>query len=531
MERVDMHRLQELVRLHRMGVGARETARLLRMGPSTERDYRRILRRAGLFDGAPSELPTIETLKQAVQRELGEPKRPQHASSIEEWRDAVSKMHIDDGAAPTAIYDKLRLDSDFKGSLSAVKRLCARLAKERGIQAEDVVLRVETEPGEVAQVDFGYVGTLWDAEEKRLRKAWVFVMVLAYSRHQFVRIVFDQKVETWLRLHVEAFTEWGGVPAVVVPDNLKAAVVRAAFAIDEPCVLNRSYRELARHFGFKIDPTPPRSPEKKGKVESSVKYVKHNFFKSRQGEQDTGVLSLELERWVHEIAGQRRHGTTGERPLEAFRAIEQAALEPLPEAKWKPAIWAKAKVHPDTHVLVARGLYSVPWRFVGQSVLARCIGQTVELYVEDVRVATHERVGPGKRSTHEEHLPEKRRAFRHRNQEYWIERAAQMGPEVERYIRMVFDSDDVLLQLRVVQHVVTHLEKYPVERARATCARASFYGTCTYGGIKNILNKALDREPLPVVVLPARGGLEKPRFARDIRELVELPLEDTDASQ
>lgn len=135
-----------------------------------------------------------------------------------------------------------------------MKRLCARLHQAEGVRAEDVAIPVETGPGEIVHVDFGYVGKLYHPREGVLRKAWVFVMVLGYSRHLFARIVFDQRVETWLRLHQEAFRWFGGVVATVVPDNLKAAVVRAAFAIDGAASLNRSYRELARHYGFKVDP-------------------------------------------------------------------------------------------------------------------------------------------------------------------------------------------------------------------------------------------------------------------------------------
>lgn len=151
----------------------------------------------------------------------------------------------------------------------------------------------------------------------------VFVLVLGHSRHQVCRVVFDQKIDTWLRLHVEAFEELGGVPKVLVPDNLKAAVIRAAFGVGGDAILNRSYRELARHYGFKIDPTPPRSPEKKGKVESGVKYVKHNFFGVRRDQQDVVTLRADLARWVREVAGMRIHGTTRQRPLEHYEQVER----------------------------------------------------------------------------------------------------------------------------------------------------------------------------------------------------------------
>ncbi len=140
-----------------------------------------------------------------------------------------------------------------------------------------MAIRVETAPGEVAQVDFGYAGLRYDPERGVLRKCWVFVMTLGFSRDVFCDLVFDQKIGTWLELHVRAFEYFGGVPRVLIPDNLKAAVIRASFSVDSDPALNRSYRELARHYGFRIDPTPPRAPEKKGKVESSVKYVRRNF--------------------------------------------------------------------------------------------------------------------------------------------------------------------------------------------------------------------------------------------------------------
>jgi hypothetical protein len=170
--------------------------------------------------------------------------------------------------------------------------------------------RLELGRDEVAQVDFGYVGKLYDPDRGVLRKAWVFVMTLGFSRHMVARITFDQKVETWLRVHIECFEELGGVPKTIVPDNLKAAVTRAAFGVDGETELNRSYRELARHYGFVVDPTPPRSPEKKGKVESSVRYVKTNYFKAHAPE-DIRDAEAGLQRWLIEIAGQRRHGTTG----------------------------------------------------------------------------------------------------------------------------------------------------------------------------------------------------------------------------
>jgi transposase len=515
-----MHRLQDLVRLHRLGVGARTVARRLRMSPNTERTYRAALGAAGLLAGDVAALPELDVLRAAVVAALP-PKTPaQQVSTIADWTTTITAL-LTEGATPTAIYDRLRLEHpEFTGSLSAVKRLCLRVQRARGIQPADVAIPVTTAPGEIAQVDFGYVGQLYDPATHVLRKAWVFVLVLGYSRHLVCRLVFDQRVETWLQCHVEAFAALGGVPAVVVPDNLKAAVVRAAFGVGDATTLNRSYRECARHYGFQVDPTPVRRPELKGKVEAAVKYVKRNFFAARRAERDAGVLARELERWTREIAGQRRHGTTHRRPLEVFTTIEQPALRALPTTPYVLTVWRTATVHPDTHVCVERALYSVPWRLIGHKVLVRATPTALAIYADDTRVATHDRVGAGQRSTHDDHLPPERRDLRHRSRTYWEARADRLGAEVGAYVREVFASDDVLAQLRTVQQIVRHLERFPVARAQAACARARFYASYGYPALKAILAKALDQQPLPTARPALPPALAAPRFARDLPALL-----------
>jgi transposase len=525
-----MHRLQEFVRLHRLGTGAREVARLLGMSPNTEREYRKVLGDAGLLEGDAEQLPELASLRAAIDAAKPEQTPKQHESSIERWRTEISKL-VDEGATPKAIHDHLRTKpgSDFDGSLSAVKRMVARLRADKGIAANDVAIPVDTKPGDVAQVDFGFVGKLWDPETKRVRPAYVFVMVLAFSRHLFAKLVFDQTIETWQALHVAAFEFFGGVLAVIVPDNLKAAVIRAAFDVQTEPVLNRSYRELARHYGFLIDPTPAYSPQKKGKVEAAVRYVKRNFMATIGDERDVTVLNEQLVRWVTEVAGKRTHGTTRKQPLELFEEFEKPAMRPLPSVRWRPVSWRAPMLQRDSHCLIAGARYSAPWRLIDKRLLARVDAKTVELYWQDTRVATHDRKPPGGRSTVDVHLPPERSEYRHREHSYWIERARGLGDEVERYVEEVFASDDVLRQLSKVQAIIRHLETFPVERARAACRRASFYGSYGYQAIKNILRKGLDLEPLPPLVVPSSGALERPRFARNIQELLDFTVENDDA--
>jgi hypothetical protein len=153
----------------------------------------------------------------------------------------------------------------------------------------------------------------------------------------------------------------------------------------------------------------------------------------------------------------------------------------------------------------------------------------VAIFGDDVRIATHARGFRGKRSTIESHLPEHRRDMRHRSCEYWRDRAARIGPETAGLVDEIFASDDVLSQLRKVQCIVTHLEGFPGSRAEAASRRARFFGTYSYQGVKSILAKALDFEPLPEVLLPAPDPDMCPRFARSAAELLasqrEVPYE------
>ena len=523
--RVEMDKLEELVRLHRKGVGCREVARLLRISPNTERCYRKALDEAGFLEGKEDELPSLERLKTAATAYMGFRGTPQKNSSVFGWSVEIEKM-FKQGAGPKSIYDYLRLErEDFEGSLWAVQRFCRQLKKNRAVSAEDVSIPVETSPGEIAQVDFGYVGKLYDPVRGVLRKAWFFVMVLAYSRHMFCRVVFDQKTETWLSLHEQAFRYFGGVVETVVPDNLKAAVIRAAFAVDDGTELNRSYRELAKHYDIKIDPTPIYSPEKKGKVEAGVKYTKNNFFKPRGLElTDIDDANQRLNNWVQKIAGLRTHGSTGHKPLEVFNEVESACLAPLPSKPFEPIVWKEATVHRDSRILFHGQLYPVPWRFIGKRVWIRATRLSVELYGDDIRIAAHQRGVPVPKEIYDTYLPKGRVDFRHRSKDYWLKRADTMGEEVGVYIREVFELDDVLSMLRRVQSMVTMLEQHPHKRANAACRRAAFFASYEYRNLKNILQQGLDMAPLPVVIAPP--GLDNPRFARKPAELLQLEMEE-----
>jgi transposase len=509
-----MHKLQELVRLHRLRTPGRQVARMLGISPNTERFWRTTFDKAGLLAGDPEKLPELETLHAVLPARAA----PQQVSTIADVRDKVAAL-VEKGATAKAVHDRLKLDDPaFKGSYFAVKRMCVRLQVGLAPSSDRVAIPVETQPGQVAQVDFGYAGMFVDPATGKQRKAWVFVMVLAHSRHMFARLVFDQRAATWQQLHVEAFTFFRGVPEVIVPDNLKAAVIRAAFGCGDDPGLNPSYCELARYFKFKVDPTPPADPENKGKVERSVQYVKRNPLKTMPEALDVREANRQLDRWNLEIAGMRKHGATQRRPLDVFEADERPELLPLPERPFVPVIWHQAKVHRDSHLVYQGALYSVPWRHLGASAWIRATPTAITVYVDDQRVADHEPQVPGKRRTQDAHLPEERRDQRHRGQAWWERQARAIGPEVAALVSEIFAAEDVLYPIRKVQGIVTHLQAFPTERAERAAERARRFNLHSYRGIKEILIKGLDAEPLaPALPLPAVTY----RFTRPVQDMLD----------
>lgn len=521
--RTGMHRLQRLVRLHREGVSLRRCCRQLRMGRNTARDYRTALSKAGLLDGPVDQLPDLQELKAAVQREIPPVTPPQQVSSVSPWAHDIEAMAAK-GAMSRAIFDALRLEkSGFNGSYDAVKRFWRRLQRAMPPTESDVAIPVYSKPGEIAQVDFFELPKVFDPIEGRKRRCWAFVMLLSHSRHMFVDLVFDQRAETWQKLHSKAFVFFGGVPKVIVPDNLKAAVIRAAFDSSGVIALNRSYEEIARYYGFLIDPAPAYAPKKKGKVERSGKYFRSNYIRPRVG-QDIDSLRAGITAWVREIAGKRLHGTTGRQPYEMFVEEELPALKPCPSVPFSQVIWHHAKVHADSHLQFRQHLYSVPWAYLHKRLWLKATEKSVVVYADDERVATHRRRDSRGRSTVSGHLPERREQWGHQSRLFWEDKASSMGDEVFTYVLELFDTEDVLLPLRKVQAIVTFLQDYPPERQVAACERARFFGVTGVRAFKDILRKGHDAEPLPNAIVRRFGELDSPRFARGAAAFSTTPI-------
>jgi transposase len=247
--------IREMLRQIRHGQSDRAIEEATGTDRKTVARYRAWAIEQGLLEGP---LPPLGELHRLVKETMKTTPPPQNTSSVEPYRELVVKLR-QQSVEMAAIHERLK-ERGYSGSYSSVRRFVRNLEPA----TPEVMARVETRPGEEAQVDFGYAGLLLDPNTGQLRKAWVFVMLLSWCRHMYAELVFDQKVETWLRLHRNAFAFFGGVPGRIVIDNLKAAIVKAVWGDPE---VQQSYRECAEHYGFLIAPCRPRTPRHKGKVE------------------------------------------------------------------------------------------------------------------------------------------------------------------------------------------------------------------------------------------------------------------------
>ena len=322
--------------------------------------------------------------------------------------------------------------------------------------APGVTVRMEVEPGSQAQVDFGYVGMMVDPSTGKLRRAWAFIMTLSYSRHRFVRLVFRQDIKSWIDCHIRAFEFFGGIPASVVLDNLKAGVVKAD--IYDP-TLNRAYGELERHYGFVADPAKAGKARHKGKVERGVPVVRKHLLAGRTF-RDIEEANQRALRWCREEIGMEVHGTTKRKPFEVFQKEEVPRLKPLPSEPFECPEWKKCRVHPDHHIVFDKSYYSLPTRWIGREVWARGSRKLVQVFFDEQLIKTHLRAEqPGTWVTDPSDYPPEKLAYLMPMPAYCRKKASEIGPHTGALIQQILKKD-AMRNLRKAQALLRLADKH-----------------------------------------------------------------------
>lgn len=374
--------------------------------------------------------------------------------------------------------------------------------------------------GEKLFVDYAGQGIpVVNRHSGEVHEAVVFVAVLGASNYPYAEATWTQSLPDWIGSHVRTFAALGGVPEIVVPDNLKAAVTRAHRYEPE---INRTYADLAQHYGFAVIPARAAKPRDKAKVEVGVQVVErwilarlrhHTFFSLAE-------VNVALQPLLPALNGRPFTKLPGSRQ-QLFEALDRPALRPLPAQPYEYAEWKQARVNIDYHVEVEGHYYSVPYVLVKQQLDVRLSVQVVELFHKGKRVARHQRSPhKGRHTTVAVHMPTAHRHYAAWTPQRLIQWAAHSGPAVAQVVEAILASRPHPQQgFRSCVGIMRLGKSYGDERREAACQRALTLGACSYKSLESILKNGLDRRPLPeqpgATVGPRHPNIRGPQYYQE----------------
>jgi transposase len=327
-----------------------------------------------------------------------------------------------------------------------------------------------------------------------VRQAQIFVAVMGASSFSYVEATWTQTLGDWIGAHTRALAAIGGAPRLIVPDNAKVAVIKACMY--EPQV-NRTYAEMAAHYGTAVLPTRPRRPRDKAKVEACVLIVERWLIGRLRDRRFYSLAELntaigELLRRLNEERPIRRLGMTRRQLLEE---LDRPVLKPLPTEPYVFAEWRVRRVGIDYHVDVEGHFYSVPYRFARSEVEVRLTSRTVEIFVKGERIAVHMRSsGNGKHTTAADHMPSSHRRYA----DWTIGRirrdAALIGSATAALCDLILEQRPHPEQgFRSCLGILRLARPFGITRLEAAATRAIEIGALTYGSVRSILDHKLDR--------------------------------------
>jgi len=365
----------------------------------------------------------------------------------------------------------------------------------------DVVLRQEHLAGEKMFVDYaGQTVAVTDPKTGEVRQAQVFVAVLGASNYTYAEATWTQNLWDWTHSHVRAFEFFTGTARLVVPDNLKSGVKTPCYYEPE---LNRTYGDLAIHYGVGILPARPYHPRDKSKAEVGVQVVqrwvlaalrKRQFFSLAELNEAILELVVKLnDRPFRKMSGSR---------AELYRLIDRPALQPLPVERFVYAEWKKARVNLDYHVEADQHYYSTPYQLVGKEVDVRSTSGTVEIFYQGKRVASHLRSRQAHRATTDAgHRPKSHQHYLEWTPTRIIEWAGKIGPFTARLVEgILMSKPHPEIGYRSALGVIRLERSYGAERLEAASTRAVRLKLYRFQSVKSMLKSGQDKDPLPELV-------------------------------
>lgn len=379
-------------------------------------------------------------------------------------------------------------------------------------RAQSPTMRFEHKAGEKAFVDWAGATLRWtDGKTGDEQKAYLFVAVLGASNYTYAEVFKNMSLPSWIRAHVGAFEWFGGVPALIVPDNTKTAITRSCRYDPD---MNPTYQQLAEHYGAAVLPARVGKPRDKAKVENAVLNASRWIVAALRDQQflSFGQLRKAVRTKLGELNGRPFSKMAGSRQS-VFTEQEAPTLRPLPGAPFNFGVWKTASVYIDYHIQVDSHYYSVPYRYVGKEVDVRLTDSCVEIFHDGLRIALHSRsFVRGKATTLPEHRAQAHREIIEQSADELVERAARIGPRCAEALREIQASyPHPEMSFRGCQGTLRLARKYSRERLESACAQALEHGVCRYKTIRNMLDNRRDgsqqkRVPLPIEHENIRGG-------------------------
>lgn len=485
-ERAPMRKVREVLRLkHALGVSEREIAISVGVSRSTVAEYLRRSAVLGMTWPLPESVNDSDLERRLFTAASFEehPARPQP-----DWKQ-VHKELKRRGVTLLLLWEEYRGEhADGYG----YSRFCDLYRVWRGTISP--TMRQTHGPAEKLFVDFaGDTVAVFDAATGEERRAQVFVAALGASNYTFAQARWTQGLPDWIGAHVDALGAIGGVTKAIVCDNLKAGVT--ATCRYEPGI-NRTYQELAEHYGTVILPTRPRKPRDKAKVEGAVLIIERYVLARLRNRRFFSLV--ELNAAISEVVADlnakimRKLGVSRD---ELLAQIDRPALTPLPAAPYQYAEWKRCRVAPDYHIEVADHYYSVPSRLIRAEVDVRVTDTTVEILHKGARVASHARSSARHRhTTTPGHMPSAHRRYAAWTPTRIMREAGKIGPATIALVEAIMKAKPHPEQgFRACLGILKLGRSYGSARLEAACRRGNDIGATSYGSIKSILQHGLDK--------------------------------------
>jgi len=483
-----MRKIKDVLRLHAAGRSARQIGPSVGVSRSTVADYLRRAEVAGLSWPLPDGLD-----EEALERRLFPPPPPAQSRLFTEadWAEIHRELKRP-GVTLALLWDEYRSQHPDGYGYSA---FCEHY--RRWVGRLSPVMRRRHAAGERMFVD--YSGTrmaVIDPTTGAARPAEIFIAVMGASNMTYVEASWSQALPDWIGAHTHAFAAFGAVPTLVVSDNLKSGVIRACFYEPE---INRSYAEMAAHYGTAILPARPYKPRDKAKVEGAVLLVQRWIIARLRNRQFFSLEELNAAIW-DEVArlNARVSRHLGASRQQLFETLDRPAMQPLPPEPFTHADWRHTTVGLDYHVRLEGHHYSVPHDLLRQKLWARLTASTVEIFRAGKRVACHRRAAPGDTgaTTLNEHRPASHRRHAETTPDQLRERAARIGPATAILIDVILrDRPHPEQGFRSCLGILRLARSYAPERVEAACDRALAINTRTMASVKSILINRLDGRP------------------------------------